>query len=105
MAQSAYATKKAAKMVTKEQLDSTNPGDVLDWEVIKVESGLKALDITIGIHWSKSKKVNELFQALKEMNCEKKVESAITGQDSNLMLLQTFQKMKEQSPATQQKMA
>ena len=77
-------------MVTKEQLKSTNPDDVLDWEVSKVESGLKALDITIGKNWSKGKKANELFQAIKEMDSEKKVESAITGQDSNLMMLQMF---------------
>ena len=82
-------------MVSKEQLKATNPDDVLDWEVKKVYSGLKALEVTIGKNWSKGKKANELFQAIKDMNSENKVESAITGQDSNLMMFQIFTKFME----------
>ena len=43
-------------MVTKEQLKSTDPDEVLEWEVSKLESGLKVLSITIGKSWSKGKK-------------------------------------------------
>ena len=84
-------------MVTKDQLKSTDPNDVLDWEVSKVEAALKALDIVTGKNWSKPKKALELNQAIKKMNAEKKAGSAITAQDSNKMILQMFQKMKEQS--------
>ena len=35
-------------MVTKDQQKATNPDEVLDWEISKIESGLKALAIVIG---------------------------------------------------------
>lgn len=83
-------------MFTKEQLKAISSDEVLGWEVSKVEAGLKALDITINRNWSKSQKAYELAQAIKEMKPVKKDESLITGQDSNLMMLQIFQKMQEQ---------
>ena len=92
-------------MVTKEQLKTTTPDDVLDWEVSKVESGLKALEITIGKNWSKGKKAYELAQAIKEINSEKNVDSAITGQDSNLMMFQMFTKFMEKAEVQSQAMA
>ena len=58
-----------------------------------MEKALKALDITIGKKWSKAKKANKLNQAIKQMNAETKVGSTITNQDTNLMMLQIFQKM------------
>ena len=84
-------------MVIKGQLKTTDPDEVLDWEVSKVEEALKALDITIGKKWSKAKKANELNQAIKQMNADTKVDSAITAQDTNHMMLQMFQKMQEQT--------
>lgn len=91
-------------MVTKDQLKSTDLDEVLDWEVSKVESGLKALATTIGKGWSKGKKAYELAQAIKAMNSDEKDESAITTQDSNLIMLQMFQKIQEQMAAQTQAM-
>ena len=96
MAQSALDTKKTAKMITKDQIKATDPEAVFDWEASKVEAALKELSIDIGKSWSKGKKAYELNKAIMEMNAEKKVDSVITGQDSNLMMLQMFQKMQEQ---------
>lgn len=74
-------------MVTKDQLKATDPDEVLKWEVIKEESGLKALAMTIGKGWSKGKKAHELAQNIKGMNSDKKDKCVITTQDSNLMML------------------
>ena len=65
-------------MVTKEQLKATDPDEVLDWEVSKVEASLKELGITIGKNWSKGKKAFELNKAVTAMSSEKHVDSAIT---------------------------
>lgn len=82
-----WATKKNSKLVTNEQIKSTNTDKVLDCEVRKVESDLKAVEITIGKNFSKGKKANKLFQSMKDINSEKKSDIAITGQDANLMML------------------
>ena len=50
--------------LTKEQVLALDPEEVFDWEVEKLDEGLKKLDVTIGKSWSKSKKANELNKAL-----------------------------------------
>ena len=89
-------TKKTEKMINKEQIKATNPDDVLDWEVGKLEKALKELDITIGKSWSKAKKALELSKAITAMNAETKDDSAITGQDTKLMMYQMFKKFMEE---------
>ena len=92
-------------MVTQEQIKSTAPDEVLEWEVRKVEAALKVLDITIGKNWSKAKKAMELCKAITEMNANPKVDSAITSQYSNLMMMQVFSKFMEKTEAQPQLLA
>lgn len=48
---------------------------------------------------SEGKKARELNKAMMEMHPEKKFESAITSQDSNLMIMQMFMKFMEKPEA------
>ena len=41
-----------------------DPEEIFDWEVEKLDEGLKELGLIIGKTWSKSKKANELSKAL-----------------------------------------
>ena len=41
---------------TRDQMMEMDPEDVLDWEVESLEAGLKELNITVGVRWSKPKK-------------------------------------------------
>lgn len=45
---------------TKEEFLKIGPEKILDWEVEKLEEGLKAIEVLIDKPWSKSKKANEL---------------------------------------------
>ena len=50
--------------MSKQELLELDPEEVFDWEVEKLEAGLKELGVAIGVSKSKSKKENELNKAL-----------------------------------------
>ena len=53
--------------LSKQELLEMDPEEVLEWEVDRLEAGLKELGITIGVSWTKSKKAHELIKALERI--------------------------------------
>ena len=64
--------KSTSNQMEKSKIDllDLDPIEVLDWEVEKLEAGLKELGITIGVSWSKSRKAHELNKALEKIKID-----------------------------------
>ena len=88
--------------MTKQELMDLDPEDVFEWEVEKLEAGLKELGITIGISWSKSKKANELNKALEKMKIDNQENQ--TPMDPNMFMIQALQQMQQQTQFMQAQM-
>ena len=81
--------------MSKLELLDLDPIEVLDWEVEKLEAGLKELGITIGVSWSKSRKAHELNKALEMIKTDNQENQA--PMDSNTFMIQALQQMKQQT--------
>ena len=76
------------------ELLDLDPIEVLDWEVERLEAGLKELGITIGVSWSKSRKAHELNKALELIKIDDQENQAPV--DSNVFMIQALQQMQQQ---------
>ena len=88
------STSNQMEMSRLELLD-LDPIEVLDWEVEKLEAGLKELGITIGVSWSKSRKAHELNKALEMIKIDNQENQA--PMDSNMFMIQALQQMQQQT--------
>ena len=81
--------------LSKQELLEIDPEEVLDWDVDKLEAGLKELDITIGVSWSKSKKACELNKALEKIKNDDQDKQM--PMDPNVYMLQALQQLQQQT--------
>ena len=88
------STSNQMKMSKLELLD-LDPIEVLDWEVEKLEAGLKELGITIGVSWSKSRKAHELNKALEKIKIDN--QENLAPMESNMFMIQALQQMQQQT--------
>ena len=80
--------------MSKLELMDLDPIEVLDWEVERLEAGLKELGITIGVSWSKSRKAHELNKALEMIKIDNQENQAPV--DSNVFMIQALQQLQQQ---------
>ena len=84
--------------MSKLELLDLDPIEVLDWEVEKLEAGLKELGITIAVSWSKSRKAHGLNKALEKIKIDNQENF---GMDSNMFMIQALQPMQQQNQVMQ----
>ena len=77
--------------MSKLELMDLDPIEVLDWEVERLDAGLKELGITIGVSWSKSRKAHELNKALEMIKIDNQENQAPV--DSNVFMIQALQQL------------
>ena len=84
--------KKSNQMaLTKQEMMELDPEEVFEWEVEKLDEGLKELDVTIGKGWTKSKKANELNKVLLQNASTSQPKMSDQTADPSLMMFQAFQ--------------
>ena len=89
--------------MSREELLDLDPIEVLDWELEKLEAGLKELGITIGVSWSKSRKAHELNKALERIKIDNQENQA--PMDSNTFMIQALQQIQAQAEAQAEALA
>ena len=89
--------------LSKQELLEMDPEEVLEWEVDRLEAGLKELGITIGVSWTKSKKVHELIKALEKI--DKDATETQMPTDPNFYMIQAIQAMEARMQAQAEAMA
>ena len=88
---------------TREQMLEMDPQEVFEWEVDMLEAGLKELNVTVGVKWTKPKKAYELFDAIRQFQVPKvsdqgqlKSNNPVQSTDPNVLMLQALQSMQTQ---------
>ena len=95
--------KSASNMAaTRDQMMEMDPQEVFEWEVDMLESGLKELNVTVGVKWTKPKKAYELFDAIRQLQVLKesdqsqlKSNNPVQSTDSNVLMVQAILKAME----------
>ena len=68
-----------------------DPEEVFDMGSSALDNALTELRITIGKHWTKSKKAHEMNKAIRHLNSGDNSKTPLQTQDKDVMLFQTLQ--------------
>ena len=82
---------------TREQMMEMDPEEVFEWEVDNLDVGLKQLNVTVGVKWTKPKKAYELCNAIRQLQVpnasDLKSNNHVQSTDPNVLMFQALQSM------------